>query len=277
MKSSKDGFQFTCKSCQKIVRRKRLNVSNFTRDLHKDNTGRVCGSCKTYKLYSEYYKASGSDSYRSVCKVCFSNKTKARRKIDSDRMKEISRKSYEKCKHRYKEREKRYYQENKETYKARQERYMTCPNYRKNKREKHRIWELSNWDKRLEQKRKNRKTRSQVDEVYVLQGKTRCRLYSILKNKAVRKNQNTIDYLGLTWEPLWNYLCSKFEESYGMPRSWLTSLDYEIDHIIPLSLASSEEDIKTLAHYTNLQILLKEDNRNKSHLIGWDVMESSIC
>jgi hypothetical protein len=45
---------------------------------HSDNLGRVCVSCKEYKLYSEYHKHSGCKfGYNTVCKLCRHPKSKA--------------------------------------------------------------------------------------------------------------------------------------------------------------------------------------------------------
>lgn len=276
LSSAKDGKQFACKECQKEARRKRTGVTNLSRDLHKDDKGRVCSSCLIYKQNSEFYLMSikrRKPYRRSQCKSCTSEKTKARREVDGDRMREISHKSWLKHKDnpKYKERNRRYYQENKEAYKARYEKYKQDPEFMANKKVKAKEWEEANKERRLENKRKRRKIRRKIDPIFKMKNNIRCRLYHILKTKEYKKQQNTIDFLGCSWEVLWNHLNQTFEANYGMPREWLSSFEYEIDHIIPLSSAKSLEEVIKLNHYTNLQILTKEDNRQKSANLDWSI------
>ena len=47
--------------------------------------------------------------------------------------------------------------------------------------------------------------------------------------------------------------------------------EVEIDHIIPLSIANTEQEIINLCHYSNLQLLKKEDNRFKSNKLNWEL------
>jgi hypothetical protein len=40
---------------------------------------------------------------------------------------------------------------------------------------------------------------------------------------------------------------------------------WHLDHIVPISTAKSEEDVKQLSHYSNIQPLWAEDNLKKSN------------
>jgi hypothetical protein len=47
--------------------------------------------------------------------------------------------------------------------------------------------------------------------------------------------------------------------------SWDNKHLWHIDHIIPLSSAKTEDELKQLCHYTNLQPLWAADNIKKSN------------
>tara|TARA_R100001086_G_scaffold249160_1_gene188066 strand:- start:26 stop:610 length:585 start_codon:yes stop_codon:yes gene_type:complete len=81
--------------------------------------------------------------------------------------------------------------------------------------------------------------------------------------RPYREGSKVYSITGLTGKELQHYLHSTFELNYGMPREWIDLKQVEIDHIIPISTAKSEQDIKRLNHYTNLQLLFREDNLKK--------------
>lgn len=241
-----------------------------------DETGKVCGSCEEYKKYSEYYKAgpkAAKGAYRTDCKKCMSAKTKARRLVDGDRMKEISKKSREKHKHnpKHKERERQYYLDNKEKYRERYDRYMQDSEKKQNRREVSKAYYKKNKERLIAQNVKKSKERYHTDPIYKMINNVRGRLRYTMESRGLDKFKSTVDLVGCEWPELWNHLCATFEANYGMPREWLESIEYEIDHIIPMCLATTEEDVMKLSHYSNLQLLTKEDNREKSNNIGWEI------
>ena len=62
-----------------------------------------------------------------------------------------------------------------------------------------------------------------------------------------------------------NYLEGKFLE--GMTWDNYGFHGWHIDHIIPISLGKTLEEIKELCHYTNFQPLWADDNKKKSNKI----------
>lgn len=94
--------------------------------------------------------------------------------------------------------------------------------------------------------------------------KISCNIRNLIKNASKRgytkKSKRTLDILGITFEKFKMYIELQFDgkmtwENYG---SYL-----EIDHIKPIKLSQSEEDIILLNHYTNLRPLSKSENRRK--------------
>jgi len=55
------------------------------------------------------------------------------------------------------------------------------------------------------------------------------------------------------------------EQQFTVDMHWDNYGDWHIDHIVPLSCADTEEELKLLCHYTNLQPLWAVDNLAKSN------------
>jgi hypothetical protein len=106
-------------------------------------------------------------------------------------------------------------------------------------------------------------TRKLNDPLYKLTTNIRSLIGNSFKrsvNNGFTKSKTTEEILGCSLKEFIKHLQSLFTE--GMTLDNYT--EWEIDHIIPLSSAQTEEEIIKLNHYTNLQPLWKSDNRSKS-------------
>lgn len=86
------------------------------------------------------------------------------------------------------------------------------------------------------------------------------------KSTRFDKRSKTQDILGFTYNEFRTYLESKFEpwmnwENRGKYNGEF-NYGWDVDHIIPLSSAQTEEDVIRLNHYTNLQPLCSKINRD---------------
>ena len=84
----------------------------------------------------------------------------------------------------------------------------------------------------------------------------------------IQKNTKSSDVIGCTNKEFRDHLASQF---YNHPQTGepMTFENYglygwHLDHIIPISSAKSEADIRKLSHYSNIQPLWAEDNLKKS-------------
>ena len=80
-----------------------------------------------------------------------------------------------------------------------------------------------------------------------------------LKDNGFIKYKKSAEIIGCSIDELKMFFESKFDkymtwDNYG--------LVWDIDHIVPLSTAETEEDVIRLNHYTNLQPLDRHINRN---------------
>jgi predicted RNA-binding protein YlxR (DUF448 family) len=80
---------------------------------------------------------------------------------------------------------------------------------------------------------------------------------------GLHKSAPTEAILGCTFAELRQHLTSSFKARYGRdPRE---SDETHIDHIKPIALAKTEQDLIRLNHFSNLQLLLAKDNLVKSN------------
>lgn len=93
------------------------------------------------------------------------------------------------------------------------------------------------------------------------------------KKIGYKKSSKSQEILGCSFEEFKLYLESKFEDWMTWDNHGLYNGEFnygwDIDHIIPLSSAKTEEDVIRLNHFTNLQPLCSKINR--------DIKKDSNC
>jgi len=109
--------------------------------------------------------------------------------------------------------------------------------------------------------------RKAIDPVF----KMRCTIASIISNaftsQGVLRRKRVEGILGCTYENFLEHLALTAVQNYGV---YLFDENYHIDHIVPVSLADTEDELLQLNHYTNLQLLTAADNLFKKDRIGFD-------
>jgi len=126
---------------------------------------------------------------------------------------------------------------------------QTTGNYYHNNKEKRVKWE-------------NNKLKT--DSLFKLKKMIRHRLRGALRRISLKKDSSSaVKDLGCTIIELKQYLEAKFQP--GMTWQNHTFYGWHIDHIIPMSSAASEEELRKLCHYTNLQPLWAKDNISKGN------------
>lgn len=109
--------------------------------------------------------------------------------------------------------------------------------------------------------------RMKTDPVYAMRTIVRGSINDAIKRMGYTKRNRTYEILGCGWEFFKGYIEAKFQE--GM--TWENRGDWEIDHIIPVSCASTEDEVLKLNHYSNLQPLWKWHNRQKAASLNWQM------
>ena len=208
---------------------------------------KLCNKCGIEKNLDNFSKNKQSkDGLDYKCKECLSKKYL----LDKQKEDFIEKRNKNFQKHRY---------NNPEYYKLKYK-----ENYLKNKD----LWKLKNKIYKSENKNKiNEFLRNKyvLDNIYRTKRLITPLIVKSFKSKGYSKNSRTYKIIGCTFEELRDWLESKFEpwmnwDNQGLYNGEL-NYGWDIDHIIPISSAKTEEEIIRLNHYTNLQPLCSFTNR----------------
>ena len=119
---------------------------------------------------------------------------------------------------------------------------------------------------RIEYNKKYVKQRKQSDPLFKLKCNISSFIGNSINNKGYTKSSRSTKILGCTLDEFKQHLESQFEpwmtwDNYGCKSPSGPGTTWDIDHIIPLNSAITEEDIIHLNHYTNLRPLCSYVNR----------------
>jgi hypothetical protein len=195
---------------------------------------KICKKCLVDKLLSDFSKNKNTkDGLQVNCKIC---------------VKEYKILYYKNNKDKILEKSKEYYIEN-------QKRVI----------DRVKIWGDNNKDKVEQYKKKyveknrdciNAKMAQRKKDDPILKLKM---LYRSKTNKILGSNkESTFDLIGCSPLELKSYLEKQFKDGMSWENHGL--FGWHIDHIIPLSSAKSDDELKKLCHYSNLQPLWAIEN-----------------
>jgi len=156
-----------------------------------------------------------------------------------------------------------YHQKHKDDIKERKRLWYLAN--KKDSKAKNKIWREENKDAINKYQRAFESNKYKTDPIYKVKTRLRKAIRKAFKINGFTKKSNTQDILGCTFEEFKQHLESKFEswmtwDNHGLYNKEI-NYGWDIDHIIPISRAKTEEDIIKLNHYTNLQPLCSYTNR----------------
>lgn len=236
---------------------------------------KTCSKCGETKDVSEFRKR------RLVCKKCVYkqdreynlNYCKTHYQENKESRKAASSLYYNINKEELLKKNKERYEKNKESVKVKQKEY-----YIKNKdkiikrvseyAQEHKEEKASYLKNYVEQNRdvinKRLVERTKTDPLFRVQKLVRNRIQKVLQKNKIPKNSPTEQIIGCTYEELVRHL---EDNRYGFT---ITEKGLDIDHIIPIHTATTEEEVIRLNHYTNLQLLPSTYNRDIKKGGAWN-------
>jgi hypothetical protein len=262
---------------------------------------KICRKCNIEREISLYPKDKAcKDGISNICKECHKMRCKEYSKENKEKIGKRKKEKYENNKIDILEKAKEYYLSNKEYRNYYSKNYYeinkeSLLKYRKDyylnnkeiilskakfnydnitwSKEERDIYNIKNRNhyynnkENIYKKRKMiHKIRMKNDIIYRLTLNIRASIRESLKSNGYRKCNKTEQILGISIIEFKIYLESKFEDWMTWDNKGLYNgeLNYgwDIDHIIPLASAETEEDLLRLNHYTNLQPLCSKVNRD---------------
>ena len=222
---------------------------------------KVCCRCQVEKSINEFGKDKYTkDGYNYACKECRNKKFLEHYKKHYQEEKDIKNKKrreyYQTHKEKILSQNREWRENNKQYFEDNREKVRQCS---KN-------WYEKNKEKVKTRHSINQKERKKKDDFYKFKCKIRNIVWCSLKQKKYTKNSHTYEILGTDYEFVWEYLMNTWHNNYGTKYN---GEDYHIDHIIPIDVAKTKEEVIKLCHYTNLQLLKPEDNMSKSNKVNW--------
>ena len=161
---------------------------------------------------------------------------------------------------------KEYYEKNRESIKAKNKLYRDANKLEIAKKKKVYNADVDNKEHRNKYKRESNKKRYYSDDLFRLKCNLRSLFWKSFKDTGFTKKSKTNQLLGCSYEDFKKYIESKFEPwmSWDNRSLYNGELNYgwDIDHIVPTSSATCEEDLIRLNHYTNLQPLCSKINQD---------------
>ena len=160
---------------------------------------------------------------------------------------------------------KQYYKNNKEILSNKNKIYRE--NHKEEKRKQDKLY------RETHKKERNIRelTRKEKDNIYKLKCNIRGMIKNSFRRRGFKKKQKGEEIYGCTVNELIEHLIKTYENNYNERWDWKYLKDVHVDHIIPLASANTEEDVKKLCHYTNLQLLKAKDNLDKKDSLEWEL------
>jgi hypothetical protein len=233
---------------KKTFEKRKSKYKNSKTDLKSAHGKRKRGEAREDGMVFWAYHYHCKDGEQWVTKDQYVLKTEAGRKAAAERYKknpkrckDITNKCHRKHRHKRRFAFKKWYYDNREEY----------------------LFRCSIKNKTPEARRRHceyQKKRKMIDPLYRLRHSISTAISNALKRYGYRKKSRTAEILGCSMEEFKAHIESQFLD--GM--SWDNRSLWHIDHIMPVSMAKTEDELIRLNHYRNLRPMWAKDNLSKS-------------
>lgn len=150
------------------------------------------------------------------------------------------------------------YKGNPEAYNERNKRYKNS--HKEQVQESNKRYREENKQKRTDYER----TKRQTDPIYRFRTSFRCLISGYLRKHNYKGGKSVWEVVGCDFETFLEHIKSQFEDGMSLENYGHKGECWNIDHIIPISTAKTDDDLERLNHFTNLRPLWASENYKKS-------------
>ncbi len=247
----------------------------------EEEATRICRVCGEEKPLDEFRLRSDTGKRRTECKSCLSEYLKKYRSENKQHISELNKKWVETHKEELSEYRLNWQRNNREKYRAynkkstqnmneerRARANLRSRKYREARKddveyiEKRRAWNRESTKRRRKKITAYEENRKKIDPIFKLKKQIRNEIRMSFNRRGFRKFERTEEIVGCSLQELYDHLCKTFESRYG--EKYNGNRVVHIDHVIPLANAHTEEEVRKLCRWENLQLLTAEDNLIKN-------------
>jgi Tfp pilus assembly major pilin PilA len=214
-----------------------------------------CTKCGVVKSLDEFTNdKKGKHGKRNECKIC--TKEWSKKYIENNKEKESlrNRNYYKKNIEKRKTYLKKWRENNKEKI------HLNDKIYRNKNKEKIKERKKEWTDKNRKKINKYKNLRKQKDPLLRLRSNISASIIGSLRSKGYTKKNNTHIILKCKFDFFIDWLNNVASNGYTYGVDNL-----HLDHVIPISLAQTEDEILLLCHYSNYQLLTADENQSKGN------------
>lgn len=193
---------------------------------------------------------------RNLDKVKESNKKY--REANQEKIKAAHKSWRDKNREHLNEKQKERYKENPQVFKDSKARYVAS--HREKVEEGNKRYRAENRQKRADYERIKRQT----DPVYRFRTSVRCLIWGYNKKKGYKGGKNVWEIVGCDFDTFLAYIQSQFKDGMTLENYGHGEGCWNIDHIIPIRAAKTDEDLERLNHYTNLRPMWATENYRRT-------------
>ena len=247
----------------------------------EEETTKICRVCGEEKPLDEFRIRGDSGRRRTECKSCLSKYLKKYRSNNKQHISDLNRRwrnehkdelseyqlnwqrnNREKCRAYNKKSSQNMTEEQKAHRKELKKKYREIWNQDSDYIERRRAWSRESAKRRRKRITAHEENRKKIDSVFKLKKQIRNEIRMSFNRRGFRKSERTEMIVGCNLEELYKHLCKTYQIRYG--EEYNGNRVVHIDHIIPLANAHTEEEVKKLCRWENLQLLTAEDNLIKN-------------